>query len=51
MKSACKFPGARQALTGCEIAAHNAKNNLRDELLPDADFACAREPKLHGGLS
>ncbi len=45
-----KFSGARQPLPGSQIIAQDPQHDLGDQLLPDADFAPAREPELHATI-
>src|ERR1700686_4166721 len=47
----CQFPRARQSLPRREVVTEDSENDLRYELFADGNFAAARKPKLHDGLS
>ena len=49
VKAPRQIARARQALTGRQIVAQYAEDDLGDQLFADGDFAAAGKPELHGG--
>jgi hypothetical protein len=47
VKAPGQFARAGQALAGRKVVAQDGENDLRDQLLPDGDFARAGKPELH----
>ena len=49
MEASRQVARAGQALSGREIVAQDAEDDLGDQLFADRDFAAACKPELHGG--
>jgi hypothetical protein len=50
-KPARQFSCAGQALSGSQIVAQNAQNDLSHQLFADADLAVMGKPELHAAIS
>jgi len=48
MKTPRQFARAGQSLPGLKLAAEDAQNDLRDQLVANTDFVAAGEPEPHG---